>query len=494
MASPDSAAVALPSSVGPSPSVTVRELIDRLAPARGPLELGIQIALAAGELLREAHERVGGAVIHGGLEPSRVLLQEDGTVQLAGFGESYSARRRLAYQAPELRRGERPDVLADVYALGALLYELCTGYNLLQALTRASCGGNEPAPRPSRFHPGIDDALDELILQALAKDPIDRPYSVRTLLEPLRSIFEDLGGSPEPERLANFLDASFPWLSPRASGVLPALNLVPAPQIDRRAPEAGAAGASSAGDVSAEAGPVAAAASLASAAPLSAGAGPVAAAASGAGGPLSAAAGSVVGRMSVPGATPKPASLAGASRLGDPSVGAKPPAVAGSARRPVRPAFMEEDEAEDDDPVASASPEWLAQLRTAWAKRPVKAGVTVAALLFAVVALSPSGRDVQVVSTPSGATVIVDGRVRGVTPMKLKSLSREDHTVELELAGHKPSTRELQLGRRATDRLEITLEKENVPATPGRWVIKPAAETQELLRRKGVKVAAKAGR
>ncbi len=406
--------------------VTARELIERLAPERVPLNIALQVVLGAGEQLVEAHGRVGGAVVHGGLEPGRILLEPNGEVRLVGFAEAYSARRRLAYQAPELRRGERPDVLADVYALGAVLYELCTGFNLLQALTRAPCAAEEPAPRPSRFNPAIDDALDEAILSALAKDPIERPYSVKVFLQPIRSYLEELGVEASAEELREYLHQSFPWLR------LTSAPAAPKPPVTAPAPAPRA---------------------------------PVAV------------------KPPSPAAQPAP-------RASEPVVRA----------RYDHEAYDDTDATFDEDADTGTAPLWKQtrwvwtrdlelKLKQAWGQKRVRVGTAVVAGLLLFVLALPSHRNVQLTSTPPGATVVLDGRTVGVTPMKLKSLTRDTHTVELSLPGHKKERVELDLAKRDDDQLAVELEADVPRSQPGRWVVKPTAETEDLIRRKGKVVA-----
>jgi serine/threonine-protein kinase len=100
------------------------------------------------------------------------------------------------YMPPEQARGLEVDARADLYAAGAILYELLTGRvpfsgsdpneTLALMLTRP------PAP-PSALVPGIPPELDALVLSALAKQPARRPQTAREFLTAL----SPFAGSPE---------------------------------------------------------------------------------------------------------------------------------------------------------------------------------------------------------------------------------------------------------------------------------------------------------
>lgn len=123
---------------------SVRELL-----AGGALPWGQALAIVREVLLglAAAHAK---RVVHGALRPARILLPEaasGGAVKLTGFGTPSGARegddavvvsdvldpeglrraRELEYVAPELRRGGAPTVAGDIYAVGVIGYELCTG-------------------------------------------------------------------------------------------------------------------------------------------------------------------------------------------------------------------------------------------------------------------------------------------------------------------------------------------------------------------------------
>ena len=92
------------------------------------------------------------------------------------------------YMAPEQIEGLEADARTDIFAFGALLFEMLTGRTAFEGKTRASLLGailkDEPPP-VSRVQPVAPAALDRIISTCLAKDPDDRYQSARDLLRDL---------------------------------------------------------------------------------------------------------------------------------------------------------------------------------------------------------------------------------------------------------------------------------------------------------------------
>jgi serine/threonine-protein kinase len=165
-----------------------------------------RIMLQLCSALTHAHSR---GIIHRDIKPENLLiipaLDDDGNeteiVKVCDFGIAHTATGADVvcagtpeYMAPELLRGEPPDVQSDVYACGVLLYELLSGVvpfagELADIVPRVLSVLPDP---PSWRLPGIDSRFDAIVLKALAKDRSMRYASIRELRLHLRKALESI--------------------------------------------------------------------------------------------------------------------------------------------------------------------------------------------------------------------------------------------------------------------------------------------------------------
>ena len=165
-----------------------------------PLEQSVQLIAKVADAAQACHD-VG--VVHRDLKPSNILLR-DGSPVLFDFGlaqdsEAPDAGPGRLYGTPMTASPEQilaeglVDGRADVYALGVTLFRFLTGklpfYGERMDLLRLHV--ESPAPAPSSINKGLPDALDEIVLRALAKNPDDRFRSAREFAEAVRAVPAD---------------------------------------------------------------------------------------------------------------------------------------------------------------------------------------------------------------------------------------------------------------------------------------------------------------
>lgn len=166
----------------------------------GPLppERAAAVAAAIADAVQAAHER---GVIHRDLKPSNVMFDATGDVRVTDFGIAHAATGTttatdtallagsIPYLAPEQARGEEPSPAADLYALGCLLFESVTGRSPFSGSTSAALIAahlHADPPRPSDVRPGSPPWLDDVVVQALAKDPAERQPDAAAFAAALR--------------------------------------------------------------------------------------------------------------------------------------------------------------------------------------------------------------------------------------------------------------------------------------------------------------------
>jgi tetratricopeptide (TPR) repeat protein len=181
------------------PGGDVESLIEKSPEHRLPIEQAVGIAKAVCRGLEYAHAK---GVIHRDIKPGNVWLSGDGMVKVGDFGLALVVDlSRLTnegmmvgtyyYMPPEQAMGGEITARADLYSLGAMLYEIVTGRPPFTGDDAVAIIGqhiNTPPVSPNWHRPDLPPALAALIMRLLEKDPNKRPASATEVLQMLEAI------------------------------------------------------------------------------------------------------------------------------------------------------------------------------------------------------------------------------------------------------------------------------------------------------------------
>jgi serine/threonine-protein kinase len=160
-------------------------------------------------------------IIHRDVKPENVLITPNGEVKVADFGlaRAVSAATTAAggtligtvsYLAPEIVVNEGADARSDVYACGAMLYEMLTGvkpHSGDSPIQVAYKHVHEDIGKPSELQPEIPPYVDALVARATVRDRDQRSTDARVMLQQLRSVQRSLAAGlvDDPELVADLL-------------------------------------------------------------------------------------------------------------------------------------------------------------------------------------------------------------------------------------------------------------------------------------------------
>jgi hypothetical protein len=186
-------------------------LADRLARGALPVEQAVQTGIQIADALECAH-RAG--IIHRDLKPGNIVLTKSGA-KLLDFGLAKSSAPAIAvggatmmattpaaitaqgailgtiqYMAPEQIEGAEADARSDIFALGAVLYEMLAGTPAFSGKTSASLLGAILKDEPRPLAPAASPALDRVVRVCLAKAPDDRWQTAREVGRELRWLLQ----------------------------------------------------------------------------------------------------------------------------------------------------------------------------------------------------------------------------------------------------------------------------------------------------------------
>lgn len=231
----------------------------RLDQGQLSLEEIVPIVNAVGAALTYAHSQ---DILHRDVKPSNVLLASDGQIYLADFGLARIAQGSSStltadmlvgtpqYISPE-QAMSKPDLdtRTDIYSFGVMLYEMVVGRVPFSADTPYSIIHDHiytPLPMPREVNPAVSAPVQQVLLKALAKNPIDRFASIADMVHAFQSAVSftatsSIANSAPAEISTLQHETEFPKLSsPEAVSVpAPAPSLADPPAVpSARSPQA----------------------------------------------------------------------------------------------------------------------------------------------------------------------------------------------------------------------------------------------------------------
>lgn len=159
------------------------------------LDFGIQI----GKALECAHKN---NIIHRDIKPQNILVTDEGSIKVTDFGiakatnsvtltNSNKVIGSAHYFSPEQAKGSYVDARTDIYSLGVVIYEMVTGrvpYDAESPVSVALKHLQEPVVPPRYINSNVPEGLNNLILKAMEKDPIERYQNIKDMLLDMQRI------------------------------------------------------------------------------------------------------------------------------------------------------------------------------------------------------------------------------------------------------------------------------------------------------------------
>ncbi|HEY4182103.1 MAG TPA: serine/threonine-protein kinase [Kofleriaceae bacterium] len=163
-----------------------------------PLPAAFHIAI---EIIRALDFAHGHNVVHRDVSPSNILVSRAGEVKIADFGIAVAASPhrgghtgprkvmgKWRYMSPEQTRGDTLDTRSDLFSAASVIFELFTGQKLFPGDEAEDIAKNiesMPIPKMTSLRPGLPSRLDDVLAGPLSRKPIDRPTRPATMLRSL---------------------------------------------------------------------------------------------------------------------------------------------------------------------------------------------------------------------------------------------------------------------------------------------------------------------
>ena len=163
------------------------------------IEETVEIITQIARGLEKAHKK---GIVHRDIKPANIIITDDGVAKIVDFGlaklagqtkltKTGSTLGTVAYMSPEQTQGTVVDHRTDIWALGVIMYEMCSGEHPFKGdyeqAVMYSILNEEPAPI-SDSRSEIPNSIEQVVAKALEKDPDERYQNAVALLDDLKSI------------------------------------------------------------------------------------------------------------------------------------------------------------------------------------------------------------------------------------------------------------------------------------------------------------------
>jgi serine/threonine protein kinase len=200
---------------------TLKQRLEALARQgnRLPLSETVRLVLEIADALAYAHSR---GMVHRDIKPGNIMISDEGGAVLTDFGiakilsgPSFTATGAMigtpAYMSPEQGMGQAGDERSDLYALGVLFYQMAAGRLPYEADTPLAVilkHVQDPIPSPEVYNADLPEAIKDVIVKSMAKDPAERYQSANELGHALQ-------GAASSSNLAVLAGLAFDYTSER---------------------------------------------------------------------------------------------------------------------------------------------------------------------------------------------------------------------------------------------------------------------------------------